>query len=266
MDLSDAKGPGERALRAMAEAARRAREATALESRTAPGQTAPALREPSRRQQRPARTRRVRAQNVPSGARDQLVSPPTRTADHGIRDSETTDGVIRHPSELSTPPRALRLTVIGAAALVILSGATLLIARTTKWIPSVGPVASQKEQVHQRVRGPAHPPAIAGPAQPIPSPGSVQAPTASAGNSPQLTSLAPPNGSAGQTVVVTGMNLFSPDGRVQAFFSGQEAPTSCTSETSCTVTVPDLPGPQRDVPVTIVTEAGTSNAIFFSYG
>jgi len=66
-------------------------------------------------------------------------------------------------------------------------------------------------------------------------------------------------------VVVSGANFFSTDGLVEASFAGQAAPTTCPSQTSCTVVVPDLSGPPREVQVTITTQYGTSNALSFYY-
>lgn len=83
---------------------------------------------------------------------------------------------------------------------------------------------------------------------------------------PILTSVTPLSGAAGQVVTLSGTDLFSTDGTVQAFLAGQPIPTSCPTQTSCTVTVPDLPGaPTGAVPLTVQTASGTSNAEPFSY-
>jgi hypothetical protein len=89
--------------------------------------------------------------------------------------------------------------------------------------------------------------------------------TAVPGSKPTLLSLIPSSGSAGQTITLSGTNLFSPDGRVSAAFDGQVAPTSCTSQTECTATVPPLAGPSANVAVTVTTAGGTSNTIYFMY-
>jgi hypothetical protein len=85
------------------------------------------------------------------------------------------------------------------------------------------------------------------------------------GNAPLLSALSPHTGGAGQVVVVSGANLMSADGMVLARFGGQEAPTSCPVQTSCTVTVPANVAQGGVVPVTITTDAGTSNALTFDY-
>lgn len=82
---------------------------------------------------------------------------------------------------------------------------------------------------------------------------------------PRLSSASPSSGAAGQTVVVDGSGLFSSNGEVLAYFGGTDAPTSCSSQTSCTVTVPDLGAGPTTVPLTIVTSRGRSNALRFSY-
>lgn len=96
----------------------------------------------------------------------------------------------------------------------------------------------------------------------------TSAPTTAApspAGAPRLSSMSPSSGAAGQTVVIDGSGLFSSNGEVVAYFGGTQAGTRCTSQTSCTVTVPDLgSGPSR-VPVTVVTAAGRSNPLTFSY-
>ncbi len=87
-----------------------------------------------------------------------------------------------------------------------------------------------------------------------------------AGRRRELLSLIPATGAAGQVVTVSGAYLFSPDGHVQAFLGGEDAPTSCPTQTSCLVTVPALSGSSGSVPLTVEPEAGTSNAVSFSYG
>jgi hypothetical protein len=79
---------------------------------------------------------------------------------------------------------------------------------------------------------------------------------------PDIVSLTPSSGPAGQSVLISGRNLFSTDGRVLAHFGGQVAPTSCSSQSSCSAVAP--PGSGR-VEVTVTTAAGTSNAVWFSY-
>ena len=79
---------------------------------------------------------------------------------------------------------------------------------------------------------------------------------------PVIVSLTPSSGPAGQSVQIGGSNLFSTDGQVLAHFGGQVAPTSCSSQTSCSAVAP--PGSGR-VEVTVTTAAGTSNAVWFSY-
>jgi hypothetical protein len=82
---------------------------------------------------------------------------------------------------------------------------------------------------------------------------------------PRIASVSPDAGAAGQTVVVDGSGLFSSDGQVDAYFNGSAAGTSCTSQTSCTVTVPDLGSGPATVNLTVVTASGRSNALRFSY-
>ncbi len=95
-------------------------------------------------------------------------------------------------------------------------------------------------------------------------PARSSAPSAPSGG-PLLSSASPAAGGPGQTVVVHGSALFSADGEVTAYFGDGAAPTSCSSQTSCTVIVPDLGAAPSTVALTVVTDAGTSNALTFSY-
>jgi hypothetical protein len=86
------------------------------------------------------------------------------------------------------------------------------------------------------------------------------------GGPPQISSLTPASGSAGQTVTVHGSNFISSDGSIVASFDGQVTATSCPSEDLCTLTVPPSSAGETSAQVTITTASGTSNAITFSYG
>ncbi len=82
---------------------------------------------------------------------------------------------------------------------------------------------------------------------------------------PRLSTVSPAAGSEGQTVVVKGTGLFSKNGLVVAYFGPNSAPTSCSSQTSCTVTVPDLGHRRATLRLTVLTQYGTSNPLTFSY-
>lgn len=106
---------------------------------------------------------------------------------------------------------------------------------------------------------------------PPPQPGS---PTAGAGGpqggqnasgAPELTSVSPPSGQAGQTVTLTGANLYSPSGPMSVHFGPAAASFSCPSQTTCEAMVPQRPPGPASVPVTVTTGAGTSNAVTFTY-
>ncbi len=88
---------------------------------------------------------------------------------------------------------------------------------------------------------------------------------APAGAAPHLLSVSPASGAAGETVVVHGSGLFSGNGQVLAYFNGRDAPTSCATQSSCSVTVPDLGALPSAMHLTVVTASGTSNALTFSY-
>lgn len=85
------------------------------------------------------------------------------------------------------------------------------------------------------------------------------------GGAPRLVSVTPRHGRPGEVVVVHGVNLFSSNGVVVASVDGHPTGTSCPSRTACRVTIPQLGKAKANVPITIRTAAGTSNAIFFRY-
>lgn len=82
---------------------------------------------------------------------------------------------------------------------------------------------------------------------------------------PRLASASPSGGRAGDSVVIDGTGLFSSDGQVVAYFGGSAAPTSCSSQSACTATVPDLGARPSTVDLTVVTANGRSNGLRFSY-
>lgn len=100
----------------------------------------------------------------------------------------------------------------------------------------------------------------------VPTAVTTTIPTIPPGSAPQLSSISPTRGAVGRVVVVHGSNLFSPNGLVLARFGGHPAPTICPTQTFCRVTVPTLPGSPSTVSLTITTELGTSNALAFLYG
>jgi hypothetical protein len=85
------------------------------------------------------------------------------------------------------------------------------------------------------------------------------------GPAPVLSAITPDAGAAGQIVTLNGSNLFSQDGNIQASFGGQPADITCPTETSCMMTVPLLAAPAGNVAITVTTTAGTSVAMPFTY-
>jgi hypothetical protein len=97
------------------------------------------------------------------------------------------------------------------------------------------------------------------------TPSPAMPPVAPPGGGPELSSISPASGAAGQVVVVSGANLMSADAHILARFNGADAPTRCQTQTSCTVTVPSLGPVPPNVTVTVTTVSGTSNALTFLY-
>ena len=244
-------GPADRALQAMAEAARRARTA---DSR---GWATPEPRDPA---------------------------PPPARGDAGPSASAGAGRVvpaILRPRRLPTGAgleKALRAGVAVTAALLVAVGMALVGVVLTNGSLAKPGIRAAAPPIRARLRPssasrPAdHPgPATTGseraggaPAgsQPAQQPGGP----ALASGAPQLDAVTPDAGVAGQKVTVTGDGLFSTDGQVQALVDGQDAPTDCPAQTTCQVTIPDLGGGTGSVPLTVSTAAGASNALTFSYG
>jgi IPT/TIG domain len=84
-----------------------------------------------------------------------------------------------------------------------------------------------------------------------------------AGGPPEISSMSPASGSAGQAIVVAGANFLSSSGQIVATFDGQVAPTSCPAQNTCDVTVPASMSPSAQVVIT--TPGGASNALTFTY-
>lgn len=277
--------PGPRALRAMQDAVRRARERpdTAADGRAAPAETPPAGSPTlARTTLSPApsplgyEATQMNLAAVGASGDSFGAGPPTANGE-GLTVQPTT---LRQPAEApddertptrmapaSTPPRsipehsepaepggrsgvdaALRASVFVVGAIVVALVAWLVVAHLRGGSsPTAAPAAAH------------HPATTHGSSPHRPSHATTTVPS---GGRPAISSISPDRGAAGQVVTVSGANLFSPDGRVQVFFGGQGAATSCSSATTCQATVPA--GATGKVRVTVVTQAGRSNALTFS--
>ena len=89
---------------------------------------------------------------------------------------------------------------------------------------------------------------------------------ASGPKAPLATAVIPARARPGDVVAVSGENFYSPkSGVVLARIDGQPAETACPSQTSCRVTIPKLGHHPKTVAITITTDSGTSNPVFFRY-
>jgi hypothetical protein len=276
------RGPGPRALQAMQEAVRRAREqegqvgtdqrswspsTPVARSAAVARATLPPVPRPGGDEVTQLHLSGVGASGDPFGGgpptangEDLTVQPTTLRHQAGAPDDE------RSPTRMapaSAPPpepaetfdpggrssvdSALRASVLVVGAIVVALVAWLLVVhlRGTS-APAGAPVGARHGTA--ATRAPRHQTLAT---TPVPS-----------GGGPEITSITPDRGATGQVVTVTGVNLFSPDGHVQVFFGGAGAPTSCSTATTCQATVPTAaPGRVR---VTVVTQAGTSNPLTFT--
>ena len=252
---------GQRALVAMAEAARRAREASTPTS------------------------------GAESEGRTVVVGPPE------VRLEMPPAAPQHHPAVAPAGDdrgqRRLKVSVLALAVVVLLAATALVIALATKQGPVSSPTTGRAAtgtaatgragtgragtgqagtgQAGTGQAGTGRPATgrSSGQAPPAPTSTSSAPPSsvpATGGGPPVLSALSPSTGAAGQSVVVSGANFISADGVIQARFGGQLAPTACPVQTSCTVTVPTMTGSPTSVPVTITTNGGTSNALTFTFG
>lgn len=150
--------------------------------------------------------------------------------------------------------------VLGAVVVVLAVESNVRPVHTSATRPSSSVTTAPSRATAPEPTTPATTPSTA-----VTTPSPTQPASPSGGGLPEIGSIAPASGPAGQSVVISGTDLFSADGVVQVFFGTQDAPVRCPSQTSCTAVVPELPGPARTLPVTVSTEAGTSNALSFSY-
>jgi hypothetical protein len=170
----------------------------------------------------------------------------------------------------TVPPERWLAVAVGVAALLVVAAAIALVislSANSNAGPVAAPPAGHATTQSNRAGGaavghaapPTSAPAVRQTTSTLPSLGTP-------GGAPVISSLSPPGGAGGQTIQVAGSNFLSSDGQIVATFAGQVAPTSCPSQTTCTVTVPSLSAPPGPVPVVITTSAGTSNAVTFTYG
>lgn len=83
--------------------------------------------------------------------------------------------------------------------------------------------------------------------------------------SPIISALQPDHALPGQSIIVAGSGIISPNGSVVALFGSEVAPTRCPSESMCTVVVPARPNGSSVVQLRLRTANGSSNAMLFRY-
>jgi hypothetical protein len=111
------------------------------------------------------------------------------------------------------------------------------------------------------------PPASSPGAVPVSTTTSTTTSTAPASEgAPVLSAVDPSSGTPGQIVVITGTNFVSPSGQITVQFGTQVATIACPEQTACLVAVPPPAGTAGSTPVTVTTDAGTSNPLTFTYG
>ena len=156
------------------------------------------------------------------------------------------------------PDRWLIRSVVLVAALVVAAAIALIVSESGS-----PPPRSPSATGSPGTRPPApHTPSTV--ARKGGAPRSTSTTIVAAGGPPEISSLSPASGSAGQAIVVAGANFLSSSGQIVATFDGQVAPTSCPAQNTCDVTVPASTSPSAQVVIT--TARGASNALTFTYG
>jgi IPT/TIG domain len=262
---AEALRPGPRALNAMAQAVQRAR-----------GDTGESVSGLETRSGLDAAAELGTGTRVASASGHRVGGGPVR------RDSQERSH--RVSSDRSRQPRRFVLPasmfVLPAAMGVVAIGVAAVVLAAALWVSLGGGASRSPTRISSSSSYPARAPSSANapvsatipnptrsstPPPTTPTPSSTPSGGGGSG-SPQLESLSPALGTPGQVITASGGNFFSgADGRILAYFGSQEAPTSCPTQSTCTVTVPTLSGPPGDVPVTVTTDGGTSNALTFTY-
>ncbi|MST31684.1 hypothetical protein GHK86_02940, partial [Acidimicrobiaceae bacterium USS-CC1] len=85
-----------------------------------------------------------------------------------------------------------------------------------------------------------------------------------AAGAPVLASVTPAAGKAGETVTLTGRNLYSSNGQISVVVGSSAAGVTCPSETRCVVTLPAL-RTHGQVPLRMTTSGGRSNTVMVTY-
>lgn len=211
------------------------------------------------------------------------VLPPALGLADGGRTGRRSEGWAREWRRGWRAEPLLVGVVVGAVVVVVLGSVAAGLALSSGSQPGAHAAGLHRPARASGATGGHSPPATspapsAGPATSLPPVASSSTPgqapgspatTATSGpapaGGPQISSISPGSGAAGQSIVLSGTGLFSSSGVVTAYFGGMAAPTSCPSQSSCTVTVPDLGPSPSPVAVTLVTSSGRSNPVTFSY-
>ena len=211
----------------------------------------------------------LRARASQGGLPPPLPTPPTPTPRHHPRVTVPTS-TRTEAIDPTGPGRWLIISVVVVGALVVAAAIALVVSLTGTSGPTALPASTATRPAPTHAAPPSGGPQVKGRHSPAGTSGTTRSTStttpepAAAGGPPVISSLAPSNGSAGQSVQVAGANFLSSSGQIVAAFNGQVAPTSCPAQNTCTVTVPPSSG-GRSAQVTITTASGTSNAVIFTY-
>ncbi len=192
----------------------------------------------------------------PREGRHAMAAPPSRSRSHG-----------RH--------RVVVAVIVVSVAIVVTSGLEAGLRLTASSTRTVPPAAGTRTPPgHSGPSGQRTASGTAGTAARAGAASSALNGARAGGSSPaaqaaglgtlHVSSVSPSKAGVGQTVTVSGSGLYSSSGSVVAYLGGTPASTSCSSQSSCTATIPDLGVPHRTT-LSIRTAGGTSNHVAFDY-
>jgi hypothetical protein len=288
----DESRPDERALQALAEAVRRAREASGATSpgapmrkaappgpvagaRSAAGSSSDLALQPAAANEDDTSPRRL----FGDGDTPELDTSSARPSPSKAAAGASSWVAALHPTRYKVRRRAPRHLLEGVLFAVVI---VALLGVLTFTLVSGQHSSSPRPHGRPRATAPSLPaptsPSSTLPPSTIPTTTRALAPTTTVpatvstttpasvvpGSAPQLLSISPSRGATGTVVVVRGKNLLSASGLIVAHFGRHPAPTSCPTPTYCSVTVPPTLS-RSSFPLTITTATGTSNALSFLY-
>ncbi len=204
-----------------------------------------------------------------------MAEAAERSRHAGEKRGRDLDGTVASPRPSRRPGRSIFAVAVAVVVVVVVlmttssttTRGTSARPRTPASLPRSSvtlPTTSSSSTIPAPASAPATSPVTVPPPTTTTSPPTAPPTTGAPAGGPVLASLEPSTGAAGQVLVVLGSGFLSASGQIVAHFGDQTAVIACPQSTSCLVQVP--PGTTSSAPVTVTTDAGTSNPLTFNYG